>query len=160
MARCASIRLISHRSGALALRWGLGPGWMPVGALQQLQALLDDHSFWAQGRSRADLRTMLRHSAAVVSVWRGQRLVGFGRASSDGLFRAVLWDVVVAAEYQGQGLGRRIVTALLEHPRLSAVERTYLMTSNSAGFYAQLGFATVQGQKLMLRRPGGHHDQL
>ena len=84
MARCASIRLIIHRSGALALRLGLGPAWMPVGALQQLQGLLDDHSFWAQGRSQADLCTMLSHSAAVISVWRGRRLVGFGRASSDG----------------------------------------------------------------------------
>ena len=67
------------------------------------------------------------------------------------MFRAVLWDVVVAAEHQGQGLGRRLVEALLQEPALQAVERLYLMTTNSAGFYEQLGFTAVDSQRLMLR---------
>jgi N-acetylglutamate synthase-like GNAT family acetyltransferase len=59
--------------------------------------------------------------------------------------------VVVAGEHQGRGLGRRIVEALLQEPALQGVERTYLMTTNSAGFYEQLGFTTVDSQRLMLR---------
>ena len=139
------IRLIRYHRGAWRLRW-----W--PGQLQQLQALLDAHSFWAQGRSPAQLRRMLAASQAVVSAWRGQRLVGFGRACSDGVFRAVLWDVVVAGEEQGQGLGRRLVEALLEAPALKNVERVYLMTTNSAGFYKQLGFAQSEAQRLMVRQ--------
>jgi ribosomal protein S18 acetylase RimI-like enzyme len=139
-----------HGSGARALRLGLGPGWRPARALRQLQRLLDDHSFWAQGRSLRGLRTMLKGSAAAVSLWRGGQLVGFCRASSDGCYRAVLWDVVVAPELQGQGLGRRLVEALLEHPQLRGVERIYLMTSNSSGFYSQLGFKSIGRQHLML----------
>ena len=95
---------------------------------------------------------MLAGSQAVVSAWRGRQLVGFGRASSDGVFRAVLWDVVVAGEEQGQGLGRRLVEALLTEPALVRVERVYLMTTNSAGFYAQLGFEETESQRLMLRQ--------
>jgi ribosomal protein S18 acetylase RimI-like enzyme len=140
-----AIHLISHRSGALRLRW------LP-GQLQQLQALLDGHSFWAQGRSQRQLRRMLAGSQAVVSAWRGPQLVGFGRATSDGVFRAVLWDVVVATDEQGRGLGRRLVEELLKAPSLQAVERVYLMTTNSAGFYRQLGFETGERQNLMLRR--------
>jgi N-acetylglutamate synthase-like GNAT family acetyltransferase len=98
---------------------------------------------------------MLAGSQAVVSAWRGQQLVGFGRATSDGVFRAVLWDVVVAGSEQGRGLGRRLVEALLEAPPLAGVERVYLMTTNSAGFYTQLGFETGDSQKLMLRRSQG-----
>ena len=83
----------------------------------------------------------------------GPHLVGFGRATSDGVFRAVLWDVVVAGDHQGRGLDRRrIVEALLQEPSLQGVERTDLMTTNRAGFYAQLGFTTVESQRLMLRR--------
>ena len=147
-----AIQLICHRRGAPGLRLGLGPGLQPLGALGQLQQLLNSHSFWAQGRSRGGLVRMLRGSAAVVSAWQGDRLVGFGRASSDGLYRAVLWDVVVAAELQGQGLGRRLVQTLLQHPQLRKVERVYLMTSNSAGFYQRLGFETVSSQDLLLHR--------
>jgi len=56
---------------------------------------------------------MLRGSEAAVSAWQGPRLVGFGRATSDGIFRAVLWDVVVIRDLEGQGLGRRLVETLL-----------------------------------------------
>lgn len=137
----APIQLIRHRRGAWRLR--RSPG--------QLQQLLDAHSFWASGRSLRELNRMLAGSQAVVSAWQGSRLVGFGRATSDGVFRAVLWDVVVAGDHQGRGLGRRIVEALLEEPALQGVERIYLMTTNSTGFYQQLGFKKVEGQDLMLR---------
>ena len=137
------IQLIRHRRGAWRLR-------RAPGQLQQLQQLLDAHSFWANGRSQRELSRMLAGSQAVISAWQGSRLVGFGRASSDGVFRAVLWDVVVAGEHQGQGLGRRIVEALLQETALQVVERTYLMTTNSAGFYEQLGFTAVDSQRLML----------
>ena len=140
----APIQLIRHQRGAWRLR-------RAPGQLRQLQQLLDEHSFWASGRSQQELSRMLACSQAVVSAWRGRALVGFGRATSDGVFRAVLWDVVVAAEHQGQGLGRRLVEALLQAPALQGVERTYLMTTNSSGFYEQLGFVTVDSQRLMRR---------
>ena len=99
----------------------------------------------------SDLRRMLQGSAAVVSLWQSKRLVGFGRASSDGIYRAVLWDVVIPEDLQGQGLGRLLVEALISSPQLRDVERIYLMTTNSSGFYQQLGFQLVEGQRLMLR---------
>jgi N-acetylglutamate synthase-like GNAT family acetyltransferase len=139
----APIQLIRHRRGAWRLR-------RAPGQLRQLQQLLDAHSFWATGRSQREVSRMLAGSQAVVSAWQGSQLVGFGRATSDWVFRAVLWDVVVAGKQQGRGLGRRIVEALLQEPALQGVERVYLMTTNSAGFYEQLGFTAVDSQRLML----------
>ena len=141
----APIQLIRHRRSAWRLR-------RAPGQLRQLQQLLDAHSFWASGRSQRELSRMLAGSQAVVSAWQASHLVGFGRATSDGVFRAVLWDVVVAGEHQGRGLGRRIVEALLQEPALQGVERVYLMTTNSSGFYEQLGFTAVDSQRLMLRQ--------
>lgn len=135
------IRLICHS----------GRCWrLPLAALQQL---LHQHSFWAQERTRADLRRMLRGSQAVVSLWEGKQLLGFGRASSDGVYRAVLWDVVVADSHQGLGHGRALVEALLKHPALARVERVYLMTTHQRGFYEQLGFQAANQQQLMVFRP-------
>lgn len=147
-----SIRLIQHAPGAPGLRcFGLGPDLRPSRGLLKLQNLLNKHAFWARGRSRRQLRRLLAGSEAVVSLWRGKRLVGFGRATSDGLCRAVLWDVVVAGDLQGRGLGRRVVEALLAMPAVRSVERVYLMTTNSAGFYHQMGFADAAPQALLVK---------
>ena len=144
------IRLILHAPGARGMRWfGLGPGWIPTRSLFKLQRLFDQSTFWAENRSLEDLKCMLRNSSSVVSLWDGKRLVGFGRATSDGVYRAVLWDVVVNDDLQGKGLGRRLVEALTHSPQLQKVERVYLMTTNSVAFYKQLGFEEVSGQRLM-----------
>lgn len=141
-----AIHLIQHRCGGLRLR--LVPGRM-----EQLRQLFEEHSFWARTRSQQQLATMLRGSQAAVSAWQGARLVGFGRATSDRMFRAVLWDVVVAGQHQGQGLGRRLVAELLQSPAVRNVERVYLMTTNSAGFYRRLGFDTTHRQHLLVWHP-------
>ena len=74
---------------------------------------------------------------AVVSLWRGKRLVVYGRATSDSFSLAVLWDIVVAGDLQGHGLGRRVIEELLHNPSVVGMERVYLMTTDSAGFYRQ-----------------------
>ena len=134
---------------------GLGPGLKPCGSLLQLQHLFDHETFWARGRSLQELRRMLRGSQAAVTAWRGRRLVGFGRATSDGVCRAVLWDVVVSEECKMQGLGRQLVARLLEAPLVVTAERVYLMTTNSKGFYARLGFEESESQRLMLHKGSG-----
>ena len=131
---------------------GLGPNLRPTRGLLKLRRLLNKHAFWAQDRSRQQLGKMLKGSQVVVSLWRGKRMVGFGRASSDGIYRAVLWDVVVAGDLQGRGLGRRVVEALLASTRVREVERVYLMTTNSTGFYEQMGFRAVGNQHLLIRK--------
>ncbi len=141
-----AIRVILHRHGGLRLR-------LLPGKLEQLRRLLQQHSFWANQRQHRQLATMLRGSQAAVSAWQGERLVGFGRATSDGIFRAVLWDVVVAAPQQGQGLGRRLVEELLRAPAVRKVERVYLMTTNGAGFYRRLGFESTHRQQLLVWHP-------
>ena len=149
----ARIHLVEHAPGAPGLRLlGLGPNLRPSRGLLKLRRLLNKHAFWARGRSSSQLRQMLKGSQVIVSLWRGKRMVGFGRASSDGIYRAVLWDVVVAGDLQGRGLGRRVVEALLASPKLRQVERVYLMTTNSAGFYRQLGFQDADPQQLLVLR--------
>ena len=59
-------RLLMHAPGAPGLRLlGLGPGLRPTRGLYKLQRLLNQHAFWAQGRSISQLRRMLAGSAAL-----------------------------------------------------------------------------------------------
>lgn len=108
--------------------------------LTQLVDLFDLEAFWAQGRRPADLQVAIANSCPVITVWDGDRLIGFARATSDGVYRATIWDVVMHPEYQGVGLGRKLVETVLSHPKMSRVERIYLMTSHQQQFYERIGF--------------------
>ncbi len=146
------ISLVKHGTGAPGLRWlGLGPGLTPSFGLKQLEIFLKKHAAWATKRKKRDLKQMLANSSVVISLWKNKKLVGFGRATSDKTYRAVLWDVVVSDELQGLGLGKILVNALLEAPEISNVEKIYLMTSNSKEFYEQCGFIKVDRQVLMIK---------
>ena len=70
--------------------------------------------------------------------FRGAVLVGAARATSDGVFYATVFDVVVAPEHQGRGVGRLILEALLaELP----FERVFLTAvPGKEGFYGKFGF--------------------
>ena len=152
MEKIAQIKLIKHAPGAPGLRFlGLGPQLTPSRGLLKLQQLFDEYAFWAQKRNYRNLRKLLAGSSVVVSLWSGKRLVGFGRGTSDGIYRAVLWDIVVANDHQGEGLGKKIVEALLSMRKINKVEKVYLMTSNSSEFYKQLGFNHEHKQDLLLK---------
>ena len=111
-------------------------------ALQQLQQLFQRTAFWARDRRIEDLATAIANSKPVVTVWDGDRLVGFSRATSDGVYRATIWDVVIDPDYQGAGLGRKLVQTVLSHPHVNRAERVYLMTTNQQPFYERIGFET------------------
>ena len=149
------ICVVQHAAGAPGLRlFGLGPDLYPCKGLKKLEIFLKDHAFWAINRKRSELKEMLANSSVIVSIWEKKRIIGFGRATSDKIYRAVLWDVVVANDLQGIGLGKLVVHALLQAPEIKNVERTYLMTTNGCSFYEQLGFQKVGNQNLMIKERG------
>lgn len=150
-----SVRVVRHGHGATAFRLGLGPDLRPAECLKQLQRLFNSNAFWAQGRSLENLGEMVKNSAVCVTAWTGRRLVGFGRATSDGIYRGTIWDLVVDSHITGQGVGRSILVSLLESKNLKQCERVYLMTTNSAEFYKKMGFQINQSQMLMIKEKSG-----
>lgn len=108
--------------------------------LDQLQELFKTGAFWAQLRKREDLQTAIANSNPVISVWDGEKLIGFARATSDGVYRAAIWDVVVHPDYRGLGLGGKLVETVLSHPQVNKVERVYLTTTHQQSFYKHIGF--------------------
>ncbi|MFN9546171.1 MAG: GNAT family N-acetyltransferase [Cyanobacteriota bacterium] len=150
-----SVRIVCHGRSAPALQLGLDPDLRPVSAIQQLQSLLNANAFWGQGRSLQDLRRMVSNSAVCVTAWKGRHLIGFGRATSDAVFRGTIWDVVVDSRENGQGIGKTIVETLLASRALGDCERIYLMTTNSAEFYKKIGFRANPTQVLMIREKSG-----
>ena len=146
------ISLIRHSKGALGLRFfGLGPNLKPNNALNKLQKLLDNNAFWAKNRTINDLKKCLAKSDVVISIWVGNEIVGFGRALTDGIYRGVLWDIVIDQNHQGKGFGSLIVKNLLSSKKIKNTKKIYLMTTNKKLFYSQFEFKEVDSQSLLIR---------
>ncbi len=147
------IILIKHFKGAPGLRFfGIGPNFLPCRGLYKLKILLDRNTSWAKNRKINDLRYCLANSDAIVSLWADKKIIGFGRALSDGTYRSVLWDIVIDHNYQGKGYGKLIIYSLLQSRRIKQSEKVYLMTSNQRDFYCQIGFKEVLSQKLLIKK--------
>ncbi len=145
------VSLIKHAPTAPGLRlFGMGPRLTPTNALNKLQSFLNENTFWARGRSKKQICKVLAHSTVVVSLWKNKQLIGFGRATSDLVFRAVLWDIVIASDHQGLGMGKLLIEAILTNKKIHSVEKIYLMTTKSSDFYKQLGFKTNKKQSLLI----------
>ena len=146
------ISLINHSKGAIGLRFfGLGPNLKPSNGLYGLQKLLDRNTFWAKSRTINDLKKCLANSDVVISLWVDKEIVGFGRALTDGIYRGVLWDIVIDKNHQGKGFGRLIIKKLLSSKKIKNTKRIYLMTTNKKLFYSQFDFKEVDSQKLLIR---------
>ena len=145
------IILIKHLNGAPGLRlFGLGPKCIPVNAIDQLKNLLENQSFWAKGRTKNEIKKMIKNSSSVITLWQKNRLIGFGRATSDCIYRAVLWDIVIAKDQQNSGLGKLLVNSLLSSKSIKEVEKIYLMTTNSQDFYKTCQFEEIKTQSLLI----------
>lgn len=117
---------------------------------QQLLELFQITAFWAKDRKLEDLAIAVANSEPVISVWDGEKMIGFARATSDGIYRAAIWDVIVHPDYQGAGLGRKLIHTVLSHPNLSRVERIYLTTTHQQSFYERIGFEQNSSTTMVL----------
>lgn len=102
--------------------------------------------FVAVGFPRRDtdkIRVALENTDALLWIEneKTKRPVAFARATGDGVFNAIIWDVVVDPSFQGIGLGKavmeRLVTVLLE----KGITNIALYSEPRVlGFYRPLGF--------------------
>lgn len=93
-------------------------------------------------REPAQLRRAFENSAHVCFAFHHDRLVGLGRALSDGEYQAVICDLVVLPEYQGKGVGRQILTAL--QGRLAVRTTILYAVPGKEAFYRNFGFARMR----------------
>lgn len=81
-------------------------------------------------------------SYCTVFAYYEEKMVGFGRAISDGEYQAAIYDCAVLEACQGMGLGRRIVEEVLA--RLSGINVILYASPGKEGFYRKLGFKKMK----------------
>jgi ribosomal protein S18 acetylase RimI-like enzyme len=91
-------------------------------------------------------------SHTTVFVYDADTLVGFGRAISDGIFQAAVYDCAVAEAYQGQGIGNLIMENILT--RLPTCNVILYASPGKEGFCEKHGFRKMKtGMALFKNSP-------
>ena len=122
---------------------------------EELTALYQGE-WWCRDRRLEDVRRMLERTDLIVAFREQEtgRLAAFARVLTDYVYRATVYDVIVAADHRGTGLGRRLIQAVLAHPDLELVEIVGLhCLPDLVPFYQQLGLSEDRdGLRTMQRR--------
>jgi GNAT superfamily N-acetyltransferase len=105
--------------------------------LDVVAALLRD-SYWAWWRPDDMIARSLEGSLCF-SLLHRDRLVGFTRVVTDRTTFAWIADVIIHPDYRGRGLGKWLMTCVVEHPELRETQMI-LKTRDAHTFYAQFGF--------------------
>ena len=86
-----------------------------------------------------NLKTVFSNSRYVCFVYEDALLVGVGRALADGVDCSYICDVAIHPDFQGLGIGKAIVTQLVEFSK----DHTKIILYANPGkepFYTKLGF--------------------
>lgn len=83
----------------------------------------------------------LQNSWYCISVYNHNKLIGFGRIICDGVVHALILDVIVHPDKQGEGIGKNIMNKLVDQCKQHKVRDIQLFSAtDKAGFYENLGF--------------------
>jgi GNAT superfamily N-acetyltransferase len=111
---------------------------------------------WSSAQKPQLLHRALLNSHSLISAWDESRLVGIGNALSDGFLVVYYPHLLVHPDYQGQGIGRRIIEIL--KMRYTDLHMHILVAENEAvDFYKKCGFARAGKTEPMWIYDGGDH---
>ena len=123
-----------------------------------IHRFLSERSYWAQGVSPEMVDRSLDHSLCF-GVYQAGQQVGFARVVTDFATFAWLADVFVVEAKRGQGIGKKLVAAVLGHPRLQGLRRFMLGTRDASGLYARFGFKPLaHPERFMEIRPESSYN--
>lgn len=108
-------------------------------------------SYWSPGVPREIVARAIAGSLCF-GIYRGAQQVGFGRVVTDSATFGYLADVFVLEAHRGQGLGKRLVEAVMAHPGLQDIRRFMLATRDAHGLYAQFGFAALAAPERLMEK--------
>ena len=94
-------------------------------------------------RDPEKLKMASENSYAVCTAYSGRDLIGFGRALSDGSYQSAIYDVVVLPAFQGRGVGRGIMDALIGALPQGALILMHVVPGKQA-FYRKFGFGDLR----------------
>jgi GNAT superfamily N-acetyltransferase len=123
--------------------------------IEQILPIYESHG-WSSAQKPQALYQALLNSHGLVSAWDGERLVGIGNAISDGFLVVYYPHLLVHPDYQGQGIGKRIMEMLKKQYE---VMHMHMLVADSEAivFYEKCGFTRAGKTEPMWIYAGDDH---
>ena len=120
--------------------------------IEAIHDYLCNKSYWAKGRSLQAVKKSIDNSICFGLYDSEGNTLGFARVITDKVVYAYLMDLFIFEEFQGKGLGAKLVEHILGQEDLQ-VRLWFLATKSAHGLYKKFGFTTVDDpEKLMYKR--------
>jgi N-acetyltransferase len=122
--------------------------------IEDLHRLFQEE-WWTKGRTLEDVRRMLDNTPVIAGFAdpKTGALIAFARAITDGVYKALILDVIVAESARKTGLGKELMDAIASHPALEGVQHFELYCRPELiPFYDRWGFKEVDRDLKFLRR--------
>ena len=119
--------------------------------ISQLHKLYQSE-WWTKGRTLEETTQCVNGSQVCVClIDESGDLIAFARVITDFIFKALIFDVIVAASCRGVGAGDQIMLAIKNHIDLVSIKHFELYClPELESFYSKIGFTSeVGGIKLM-----------
>lgn len=112
------------------------------------------NAYWAKGIPMDIVKKSIENSLCF-GLFHDGKQIGFGRAITDRATFAYMADVFVIENYRGLGLGKWLVSCILDHPDLQGLRRWILATLDAHGLYEKFDFIPLrEPERLMeINRP-------
>ncbi|MFD2167388.1 GNAT family N-acetyltransferase [Thalassotalea euphylliae] len=104
-------------------------------------------SYWAKGIPVDTMKKAFDHSLCFAVLDEKGNQVGFARMITDYATFAYLADVFILETHRGEGLSKKLMTAIHEYPELQGLRRIMLATFDAHGLYEQFGYKPVDGEE-------------
>ena len=104
---------------------------------------LTNDSYWAKGRSKETVYKSIEN-ALCFGVYLNDKQVGFARVVTDYATFAWILDLFILKEFRKKGLGKRLMSEIMNHNQLQNLQRWGLNTFDAQSLYKKYGFRIIE----------------
>ena len=117
--------------------------------IELIHDYLSNKSYWAKGRSIETVRKSIKHSLCF-GVYKNNEQIGFAKVITDFTIFAWLLDVFIIDEYQKKGIGKKLMTTIMNHHELQNLRRWGLATNDAHDLYKKYGFKSSKRPEILM----------
>ncbi len=108
-------------------------------------------TYWNKGITKENVQKCIDNSLNFALIYNGEQ-VAYARVVSDFYRFAYLLDVFVEPEFQGRGLGKKLMEYIFEQEELASIKTWKLGTEDAHGLYEKFGFTALSKPENMMER--------